>query len=322
MVGIDKKLFGHFAHIYGNNIAVHTCVKQAVKERDTSMSKTRTGRILSDGFFYVIGSALYALSVVIFISPNNISPGGLTGVATLVNYLTPIPIGTAMLAMNIPLMLAGWKRLGIDFTIRTAVATVLVSAMIDLFELFVPAFYGDIILTSVFGGVMSGAGLGLIYMRGGTTGGSEIIARLAGLRYTHIPIGRLILIVDAVVVAAAAVVYRNIQGSLYAIILIYVSAAVMDTMIYGKNKGKMLLIISKHEERISSEIMEKMQRGVTKLCGVGGYSGQKIQMILCAVRPSEVYQIRTLVYDIDKDAFIIVVSTDEVLGEGFGDFVK
>ena len=152
-------LFCHFAHINGNNIAVHTCVKQVVKERDTSMSKAKTGRILSDGFFYVIGSALYALSVVIFISPNNISPGGLTGVATLVNYLTPIPIGTAMLVMNIPLMLAGWKRLGIDFTIRTAVATVLVSAMIDLFELFVcvlRGYYPDL----GFRRVMSGPGWG------------------------------------------------------------------------------------------------------------------------------------------------------------------
>jgi uncharacterized membrane-anchored protein YitT (DUF2179 family) len=285
-------------------------------------NNSKVGRILFDGLFYIIGSALYALSVVIFISPNNISPGGLTGVATLLNYLTPIPIGVAMLVMNIPLMLAAWKRIGIDFTIRTTIVTVLVSVMIDLFELFIPPFHGDIILISVFGGVLSGVGLGLVYMRGGTTGGSEVIARLAGRSYPHIPIGRLILIVDAVVVACATVVYRNFQSSLYAIILIYVSTVVMDTMIYGKNKGKMLLIVTKYEHQISNEIMQKMQRGVTMLKGAGAYSGAEMQVVLCAVRPSEVYPLRTLVYDIDPNAFIIVVSTDEVLGEGFGTFSK
>ena len=170
------------------------------------MVRGKTVRILSDGFIYLLGSTLYALSVVIFISPNNISPGGLTGVATLISYLSPIPTGAAMLAMNIPLMFAAWKRIGMDFTIRTTIATALVSVLIDVFELFVPPFHGDIILTSVFGGVLSGVGLGLIYMRGGTTGGSEVIARLISRKYTHIPVGRLILIVDAIVVIIAAAV--------------------------------------------------------------------------------------------------------------------
>jgi len=169
---------------------------------------------------------------------------------------------------------------------------------------------------------LSGVGLGLIYMRGGTTGGSEVIARLISRKYTHIPVGRLILIVDAIVVIIAAAVYRNFQSALYAIILIYVSAVVMDTMIYGKNKGKMLIIVTNHYRQVSKEIIEKMQRGVTMLKGAGGYSGSGFDVLLCAVRPSEVYRLRTIVYDIDPKAFLIVVSTDDVLGEGFSDFSK
>ena len=130
---------------------------------------SRTWRIFADGVFYFVGSVLYAISIVVFIAPNNISPGGLTGVATQINYLIPVPIGTAILFMNIPLMLTAWKQIGLDFTIRTSICIVISSAMIDLLEFYTPPFHGDIILTVVFGGVLSGAGLGLIYMRGGTT---------------------------------------------------------------------------------------------------------------------------------------------------------
>ena len=274
-------------------------------------------RALTDGLFYFVGSAFYALAVVIFISPKNISPGGLTGVAMQINYLTPIPIGIAILAMNIPLMLAAWRRIGFDFTVRTSVCILISSLMIDLFEIYIPPFHGDIILTVIFGGVFSGVGLGLIYMRGGTTGGSELIARLIGEKLQHVPVGRLLLLVDAVVVASAAVVYRNIESALYAIILIFITTVLMDALIYGKNKGKMLLIVTKYEYQSATEIMQKMRRGVTILKGVGAYSGKDTQVLLCAVRPSEVYTLRTLVYDIDPSAFIVVLSTDEVLGEGF-----
>lgn len=293
-------------------------------EGNTGMNRenSRTWRIFADGVFYFVGSVLYAISIVVFIAPNNISPGGLTGVATQINYLIPVPIGTAILFMNIPLMLAAWKQIGLDFTIRTSICIVISSAMIDLLEFYIPPFHGDIILTVVFGGVLSGAGLGLIYMRGGTTGGTELIARLVGSKFQHVPIGRLILLVDAIVVASSALVYRNFQSALYAIIYIYVSTALMDTLIYGKNKGKMLLIVTKAERQAAAAIMQRIQRGVTILKGAGAYTGMERQILLCAVRPSEVYLLRTLVYDIDPSAFVVVLSTDEVLGEGFRPFNK
>ena len=167
-----------------------------------ALSERNWKRGLLDAGGYLLGSVLYALSVNIFTAPNHIAPGGVTGVSTLLNYLFQLPIGTMILVINLPLLLASWFRLGKAFTLRTAVVTLLSSLVIDGAAPFLPAFRGDTILVAVFGGVLAGTGLGLIFMRGATTGGSEIVARLLERKFHHIPIGRLILLVDALVVAA------------------------------------------------------------------------------------------------------------------------
>lgn len=274
-------------------------------------------RVALDSGFYLLGSVLYGLSVNIFTAPNHIAPGGVTGVATLVNYLWGFPIGTMIILINIPLLLAAWKVLGRGFTIRTAIVTVASAVIIDALAPFVKAFQGDTILVALFGGVLAGAGLGLIYMRGATTGGSEIVARLLERKLHHIPIGRLILLVDGVVVAASGFVYGNVENALYAMVLIFVSTSIMDALVYGGDSGKMLLVMTKKEQEVADEIMRVMKRGVTMLNATGAYTGGERRVLLVAVRRSEMYQLRTLVQDLDGAAFMIVVSTDEVLGEGF-----
>ncbi len=274
-------------------------------------------RALLDGLFILLGSAAYALSVNVFTAPNHIAPGGVTGVSTLVNYLTGAPIGVTILVINIPLLLAAWRFLGHSYTLKTSVATVVVSVVIDATAPFLPAFRGDTMLVAVFGGVLAGTGLGLIYMRGATTGGSEVIAGLLERKLPHIPIGRLILLVDAIVVATSAVVYRNLESALYAMILIFVSSSLMDTLIYGQNKGKMLLIMTRKEQEVADDILRTLGRGVTMLNATGAYTGDPRRVLLCAVRPPEVYALRTLVWDRDPDAFLVITSTDDVLGEGF-----
>ncbi len=281
---------------------------------------TQTGiwkRTALDGLFYVMGSVLYALSVNIFTAPNQIAPGGVTGVATLLNFLWGTPIGTMILLVNLPLLIAAWFRLGKAFTVRTLIVTVLSSVVIDATAPFLPVFRGDKMLIALFGGVLAGAGLGLIYMRGATTGGTEVVARLLERKFRHIPIGRLILLVDALVVAASALVYRNVETALYAMVLIFVSTSLMDALVYGGDKGKMLLVMSKREREIADAVLERMERGVTMLNATGAYTGGDRRVLLCAVRRSEMYELRSLVTDIDPGAFMIVVSTDEVLGEGF-----
>ena len=214
----------------------------------------RARRYLLDLLITLLGSLCYALSVNVFTAPNHIAPGGVTGAATLINYLTGAPIGTTILIINIPLLAAAWKFIGRTYTLKTAVATVVVSVIIDTSALFLPAFRGDTMLVAVFGGVLAGAGLGLIYMRGATTGGSEIVAGLLERRLPHIPIGRLILLVDAVVVACSAVVYKNLESALYAMVLIFVSSSLMDTLIYGQHKGKMLLIMTRREREVADDM--------------------------------------------------------------------
>ena len=221
------------------------------------------------------------------------------------------------LVINLPLLIAAWYKCGAAFTVRTLIVTVLSSAIIDGTARFLPPFRGDKILVALFGGVLAGAGLGLIYLRGATTGGSEVVARLLERRLRHIPIGRLILLVDAVVVAASALVYKQLESALYAMVLIFVSTSIMDAIVYGGDTGRMLLVMSRKEELLCRKILEEMGRGVTLLNATGAYTGEDKRVLLCAVRRSEMYQLRTLVQDCDPDAFLIVVSTEEVLGEGF-----
>ena len=287
------------------------------KSKRGNPSHSKAGRAVLDGGFYLLGSVLYALSVNIFTAPNQIAPGGVTGVATLLNYAFHLPIGTMILVINLPLLIAAWYKCGAAFTVRTLIVTVLSSTIIDGTARFLPPFRGDKILVALFGGVLAGAGLGLIYLRGATTGGSEVVARLLERRLRHIPIGRLILLVDAVVVAASALVYKQLESVLYAMVLIFVSTSIMDAIVYGGDTGRMLLVMSRKEELLCRKILEEMGRGVTLLNATGAYTGEDKRVLLCAVRRSEMYQLRTLVQDCDPDAFLIVVSTEEVLGEGF-----
>lgn len=288
------------------------------KQKSRRITRDSVKQFFIDMFCYLIGSTAYALSVNIFTVPNHIAPGGLTGVATVLNYLVEqIPIGAAILVMNVPLLIASWFRGGRSFTVRTLICTVWVSLVVDVLEPYVPHFVDDSLLVPIFGGVLMGFGLGLLYMRGACTGGSEIVARLLERRMPHIPIGRFILIVDAVVVAVAAFVFRDVYSAMHAIILIFVSSRVMDALVYGGNAGKLVMVMSKHEEEIAQAILTKLSRGVTKLSSRGAYSGEDRQVLLCAVRPSQMYTLRRLVVSIDPEAFIIVTSTDEVFGNGF-----
>jgi len=273
--------------------------------------------MIADGVFYAAGSVIYSLSVNVFTAPNHIAPGGITGIGTLVNYLCGFPIGTFILLANLPLLYLTWAKISRSLAVRTSIVTVALSVVMDFTAGIIPPFRGDMMLTAVFGGVLSGLGIGMIYMRGATTGGSELIARLIGKKFRHLPIGRLILIVDACVVASSALVYRRIEAALYAMVLIYVSTAIMDGLVYGTNRGRMLLIVTDRGQEVAAEIMKKLTRGVTVLDATGAYTGKGREVLLCAVRPSEVYALRTLVEERDPAAFMIITTSEEIVGQGF-----
>ena len=213
----------------------------------TALSKKKVKDFILDGLFFLAGSFIFAISVNTFTAPNNIAPGGLTGIATMLNYIWGIPIGTVTLLMNIPIFLWGFFEVGYRFILKTIVATAVSSVMIDLTVNILPRYQGDMLLTTVFGGFFSGLGLALIFVRGGTTGGTDLIANLISLRVRHLSLGRLILIVDMIIVVASAFVYGSYESPLYATIVIYITSKVIDVVLYGADigNGKILFIVSR-----------------------------------------------------------------------------
>ena len=234
-----------------------------------AMLQKNKGRIVwgyaVDALFFLAGSVLYAVAINMFTAPNNIAPGGATGIATLVNYLSGAPIGTVMLLLNVPLFIWGWLELGYRFVARTIAATVSTSAVLDLLAPFLPQYQGDTMLAAIFGGIFAGAGLALIFMRGGTTGGSDLVARLIARHFRHISMGRLILIIDVAVVLASAAVYRNYESPLYALIVIFINTRLIDNILYGvdEGNGKMMFIISQKSREIAVNVQVKAPTAAT-----------------------------------------------------------
>ena len=224
------------------------------------MRRKRIFTFLTDILFYIAGGFIYSTAVLLFLSENGISPGGLTGIATILNYLFSLPIGTVVFVLNIPLLAAAFIKFGGIFIAKTAVATAIMSLMLDISGLFLPTIKIDPILAALFGGLLMGLGISMFMLRGATTGGTDIIAKLINRRFPHLTVGRLMLAADAAVVAATALVYKNIESALYAVIAIYTSSRVMDVILYGADRGKIVYVITdnskERNDAFNAQILE------------------------------------------------------------------
>lgn len=274
-------------------------------------------RAAKDIVYIAAGSGCFGLSVSLFSAPNDIAPGGVTGLATLAHFLWGTPIGALTVTVNIPLIIIAWWRLGRGFAVRTLLGLALSSLVMDTIANIVPPFSGDRLLAAVFGGVLTGVGLGLILSRGATTGGAEVVARLLERRWPYIPIGKLLLLLDGGVIALSALVYRQLESPLYAIILVYISSLITDRLVYGGRRGKTALIISRRHADITRRVLDELGRGVTLLNASGGFTGTAQQVMLCAVRRTELFTLKQIVFDADPAAFVLMLTADEVLGSGF-----
>jgi uncharacterized membrane-anchored protein YitT (DUF2179 family) len=281
--------------------------------------KSKALDVAKDFAAYIVGSALLAISIDMFTAPNHIAPGGLSGICTMINYLTKLPIGVMTLLLNIPVFI--WAFVEIDFSsvVKSFVAMIISSVAIDVFSWFVVPYNGSVMLACIFGGVLQGIALALIFMRSATTGGTDLIAQLLGRHVRFLPIGKLMLCVDGLVVIASAVVYHSIENAMYAIIAIFVCSKLIDVILYGTDigTGKVLFIISSKSHEIADEILSDVDRGVTILDSRGAYSGKEGEVLLCAVRRFEVAQVKDIVHTIDHNAFLIVGEAGEITGEGF-----
>ena len=290
------------------------------------LTKETIKGFLWDLVFIVAGSVCYAVAIGMFSDPNDIAPGGLTGVAILLNYLFDwIPVGVATIVMNVPLLIISWFVLSKSMVIRTLCGIVISSVLTDVVTPYVNTLFlstivegdKDPLLVCIFGGALLGLGVGLILRRGGTTGGSEVISRLLEKKYPHMSVGTLILGVDAVVITLSAIVYGHIENALYAVVFVFVGSQIIDRVVYGGRSGKMMLVLSKKHAEITHAIIHNVNRGVTLLKSQGGYSGEDRVTLLVAVRKDELFRLRKAVFDVDPDAFVMVLTTDEVRGMGF-----
>ncbi|WP_457942045.1 YitT family protein [Caproiciproducens sp. LBM24188] len=284
-----------------------------------SKQGSKSEEILKDAICMVAGSMIFAVSVNAFTSPNKIAPGGVTGVSIMVNHLTGWPIGMFSLILNIPIFIWAIVEIGYQLVGKTMIATVLFSVAVDVAYRFIPAYHGNQMLAAIFGGVLEGLGLSLVFIRGGTTGGTDLIARLMNRRFHHISIGKLMFGVDLAVILVSAWVYQSIESALYAGIDIFVSTRIIDTVLYGTDigTGKILFIMSAKNDEIAKDILTDVDRGVTILKSRGAYSGRDGEVLLCAVRRYEVIKVKEIVRSHDDEAFMIVGDAGEISGEGF-----
>ena len=279
--------------------------------------KINAKEILLDILICSAGAFIYAVGVNCFISPNEISSGGATGLAILVNYLWNLPIGTTMFVINIPLFIISFIVFGWNFIVKTLFSTFMTSLCIDLGALFLPQYEGDKILAALFGGAIMGIGLGVIFTRGSTSGGTDIMGRLLKKALPHMSMGRLIMICDLFIVLLAGVVFKNIESILYATIVFIVSSKSIDLVLYGSDSGKMMMIISDNAEEIAKAITSETPRGVSIIPAQGAYTGMAKNILLSVVRPHEVAKMRKIVRRFDKKPFIIISDATEILGLGF-----
>ena len=283
------------------------------------MKNKEVKKIWVDIPLIIIASLIYSFAVHTFTVPNDIAPGGVTGIATVLNHLTGFPVGLAYGIMNLPLIIIGFFMLKKGIMFKTFLSIAVFTATTDYLFTGLPVYEGDRFLAALYGGLLIGFGLGIIFARDATSGGMDIVSRLIRRRLPYISLGKIIIMLDFVVVTGAMLVFGSIDSGLYAIISIFVSSKVVDLLLYGTLEGKMLLIFSDSYDEIADKILREQQRGVTLLKGYGGYSRQEKNVICCAVQKNRYVKIKNIVYNVDPEAFIIITNAGEVFGKGFSE---
>lgn len=265
----------------------------------------------------LLGTAVLALGLHVFIAPNNLAPGGVSGISIVISYLIGSPLGWTNLAINIPLLVLGYVYLGKRFIVKTMISVASFTLFYDYLFAKIPQYTGELLLASLFGGVLIGAGVGIAFSAESSTGGLDISSKVLQMKFPHISIGRIVFFTDAAVIIVSAVVFRSVESAMFAVIAMFVSSKVVDAFIYGLDIGKMVMIVTDREEEISEVLLKEIDRGLTKVDSLGVYSKKKKGLLICAVRNNEYYHLKRVIKEVDPSAFMIVTTATEVVGEGF-----
>ena len=283
--------------------------------------KQSPGKTFLTYVWITLASVVYAFGFNWCYAPNHIGFGGITGVGQIINAILPwAPIGTVVIILNIPLFILGWKFIGGHLLVTSLFAMFVSSAAIDALNAIYTFQPMDPMLATIYGGVLMGLSLGVVFLQGATTGGTDLIARLLKLKFAWLPMGKLLMAIDLVVIVAVALAFRSLGSALYGLVALYISSIVMDGVLYGLDNAKVAYIISDRYQAICDAIIHDIDRGVTILQGVGAYSGTEKKVLLVAFKQKQIVALKRAVKEIDPAAFLIVCEAHEVLGDGFREY--
>ena len=282
-------------------------------EKKSKKSKTEW---LKKYIIISVAAFVYAAGVSLFTDPNDMAPGGVTGISIILSRILPVSTGTLIMVINIPILIFGMWEFGLGLTVSSIYATALISMFTNFLAPF-GAATDDILLAALSGGVLIAVSVGLIFRVGATTGGVDIIIKALRLRFPHLKTGKIFFIMDAMVVTLSGIVFRDINAALYAAISATCTSLVMDLVLYGRDEAKLIYIISSKSEQIARRLLEDLDIGVTYINGQGAYSGDNKKVIMCVVKKAVSPQAEEIVKEEDANSFMIITSATEVFGEGY-----
>lgn len=273
-----------------------------------------------------IGAFIYAFGIAVFLDPNHLAPGGVSGLSIILNSLIKfgefqIGTGVWIFMINIPLMIIGLVVFKLRFLLGTVYVTALSSAIIEVidrgFSAYIPDMTNHLVIAALAGGALVALGIGLVFRGGGSTGGFDIVVKLLRRKFRHMKTGVLYLILDSSIIVLSAIAFQNILVAMYAVITVFVNSTVLDLVLYGKDNAKMVYIISDCPERVSERLIKEVETGVTLLHGEGAYTGKNKKVLMCVLHDHQYPMLRDVVKQEDKHAFLIVTKATEIYGEGY-----
>ena len=286
--------------------------------KSISKNTKRVLRLIKKYLMITLGAFIYAIAISLFLDPNNIAPGGVTGVSILVNRLSGIPTGTLNMLINIPIVLLGLWKFGWRFICSTLYALVLITVFINYLSIY-NAVTNDLLISAVLGGALIGVSLAIVFKYGATTGGSDIIVKVLRLRWKHIKTNIIFLCVDVLVICASWVVFKDMTVAFYAGLAVVINSVVMDYFLYGGDEAKLIYIISDYPEKMKERIMEELDLTATLIPAKGAYTNNDKEIIMIVVRKQIAPKVEEIVKDEDHNSFMIVSSASEIFGEGYKD---
>ena len=281
------------------------------------MNAKRIQNLMLDLVYDVVGSLIFGLGLYTFAREGGFATGGFSGLGLMLNHLTGLPIGMLTLLLNIPLIILSYRTLGRFFLLKTLKTMIIQTLILDLVMPLFPTYRGNPLIAALFTGVLMGAGLGIIYMRGSSTGGSDFLILSLHKVLPHLSVGQFSLMIDFVILILGALVYGNIDAALYGLISTFACSQVMDRVLYGAGSGKMAIIITDHGMETAQAISDEIERGSTLIKAIGTYSDDGRDMLLCACSKNQIFKVRAAAHKVDERAMVMITEVDEVYGEGF-----